>query len=410
MKLTEAVPQPFYGPRTQNFSSWLRKFEWGAKCCGLDDAQKVNFLVMHLESPCHEIAADFVTKYENEDTPPGGSVALREYKAKLWIALVAHLRQSSAFVGVLPCVQLQNQFDAIKQAPGELSVQFHARLQELVRQLAESGVVVNKINVWRAFMRGLLDPTMRLDVAIKTGESKSVEDALKTAENHEFARALIPPQNAPQISHGVPQSNAEGTVQAVAIASEEQKSEEQEDTGREILAIAFTVGGIRNIRAAVLEDIHQSLISRRLYEQITEQNSESVVRSRHYVREEVTWIDGRKLHIHGGVELRTDFFEAHSFLVIEDLPCAWHGCDVVLGGEDLSNLGAVDEHNGLRLEGADMTPAVTYPYVFCYVVDECSGDEGGTDGEEEYDTEGEYDDDMHDEVEESGDVPYRYRG
>ena len=183
---------------------------------------------------------------------------------------------------------------------------------------------------------------------------------------------------------------------------EEQLQENgQENTGEEILAIQLTIGGFRDIRVAVLSDIPQSLVSRRLYETIAEQHSEFVVRSRCYVREEVTWIDGKRLHIHGGIELRTELFDEHPFLVIEDLPCSRHGCDVVLGGDDMDHLGAIDEGSGLRFES--MVPAVTYPYVFGYV------DEGSASGEDEIsEAEGEHDDGEYGEGDDS--MPFRYRG
>ena len=66
-KLRDVVPERFRGPQSQDFASWLRKFELGVRVAKVTDTEKVDQLLVNLESPCQEIAEDFVSRYKEAE-------------------------------------------------------------------------------------------------------------------------------------------------------------------------------------------------------------------------------------------------------------------------------------------------------------------------------------------------------
>ena len=124
--------------------------ELGITCVNIDDIHKVTHLLAYLESPCQEIAREFVEKYKTDHVEPVAAAALRTYHQTLWTRLVAHLRRESAFVGTRPELRLLGQFQDIKQGHSETVGNFYHRLEKIRRQLGaqEPPYIADPLTVW----------------------------------------------------------------------------------------------------------------------------------------------------------------------------------------------------------------------------------------------------------------------
>ena len=365
MKMSEVVSERFRGPQSQDFASWMGRFELGAQCTNMQDEQKVNSFLAYLESPCQELAMTFVKKYKTGREPPIAPAAeVRAYHQVLWKDLIAHVRKQSAFVGTRPELRLHDQWATLRQEEHETVGSYHHRLVQLRYRMAEQDPPreVDEQTAWFAFVRGLKAET-RFHVLVHThGKSMDITETLTAAEAFEDAHSAMEP----------PSPTSRGDCKGDAASTDDEYSE------LEALSIItlYEIGSQNCVRAAICDDISPSLISRRFYEQIAREDADQIVVPRKYASIEVL-MDGRKLHVHGITYIVTELINAQQFVIIENLPTSRFDCEVVLGRSDLQTMHARYDSDHVHFRIGEHT------YTFDFIKD-ASDEDASVDGDGVY--------------------------
>ena len=212
MKMSEVVSERFRGPQSQDFASWMKRFELGAQCTNLQDEQKVNSFLAYLESPCQELAMSFVKKYKTDHEPPTSPAAdVRAYHKDLWKDLIAYVSKKSAFVGTRPELRLHNQWSSLRQKEHESVGSYYHRLERLKCQMAEQDkpFLADDMTTWTTFVNGLREE-IRWHIKANV-KGTDLEDTLERAEAYEEANKSIVPQR-----NGKPEYPSSGTTQNAA--------------------------------------------------------------------------------------------------------------------------------------------------------------------------------------------------